>query len=400
MINLPTDGLGSSVGKSAAWLLPLLMLVGCGGGKPPAQPLLTVQTQAIDPQTFTPGIEVVSKLESVTDVLLKPETDGRVVKILATQGQRVRQGQHIFVLDNVQPSAQLDASTAEARKDRINAERYIFLNNQGAVSNKDRDAYITQAIESRDRAKANAATLGYSFVKAPIDGILGDLSSVKLGDFVTKGQAITGVVDNSSLWTRMDVPSTQLGRVAIGQKVLLTSQGTPKVSSEGRVVFISPYFTPATATNPSPPNSLLVKAEFPNLTGKLKNGLVVTNRIIIEERSSLAVPVQAVTMQASQPFVFKVVPIQSILPRLKASTQVPPAQKQKLEQLAARNPQQPVVVQVAVKLGSLQNNHFPLISGLKAGDRVVVSNTALLRSGMPVNEAAPGTRLAGNAPEG
>lgn len=366
----------------------------------PAQPLLTVQTQAIDPQTFTPGIEVVSKLESVTDVLLKPETDGRVVKILATQGQRVRQGQHIFVLDNVQPSAQLDASTAEARKDRINAERYIFLNNQGAVSNKDRDAYITQAIESRDRAKANAATLGYSFVKAPIDGILGDLSSVKLGDFVTKGQAITGVVDNSSLWTRMDVPSTQLGRVAIGQKVLLTSQGTPKVSSEGRVVFISPYFTPATATNPSPPNSLLVKAEFPNLTGKLKNGLVVTNRIIIEERSSLAVPVQAVTMQASQPFVFKVVPIQSILPRLKASTQVPPAQKQKLEQLAARNPQQPVVVQVAVKLGSLQNNHFPLISGLKAGDRVVVSNTALLRSGMPVNEAAPGTRLAGNAPEG
>lgn len=384
-----------SVRKPAAALLPLLLLAGCGGGKPTAQSLLTVQTQVLAERTFTPGIDVVSKLESISDVLLKPETDGRVVKILASQGQRVKAGQHILVLDNVQPSAQLNAAKAQASTDRINAERYIFLNNQGAVSNKDRDAYITKAIQSSDQAKADKATLGYSFVKAPIDGILGDLSSVKLGDFVTKGQSITGVVDNSSLWTRMDVPSTQLGRVAVGQRVLLTSQGTPKVTSEGRVVFISPYFSPSTPTNANPPNSLLVKAEFPNLTGKLKNGLVVTNRIITEQTAKLAVPVQAVTMQASQPFVYKVVPIQSILPRLKASTQVPPEQKQKLEALAAKNPSQPVVVQVAVQLGTLEDNYFPLVSGLTAGDRLVVSNSALLRSGMPVLEAPAGSR-AGN----
>ncbi len=380
--------------KPAAALLPLILLAGCGGAKPPAQSLLNVQTQVLAERTFTPGIDVVSKLESIANVLLKPETDGRVVKILATQGQRVKAGQHILVLDNVQPSAQLDASTAEARKDRINAERYIFLNNQGAVSNKDRDAYITQAIESRDRAKANAATLGYSFVKAPIGGIIGDLSSVKPGDFLDKGQSITGIVDNSALWTRMDVPATQVGRVRVGQRVLLTSQGTPKVTSEGRVVFISPYFSQSNS-NTTSPNSLLVKAEFPNLTGKLKNGLVVTNRIITEQTAKLAVPVQAVTMQASQPFVYKVVPIQSILPRLKDSTQVPPEQKQKLEALAAKNPNQPVVVQVAVQLGTLEDNYFPLVSGLTAGDRLVVSNSALLRSGMPVLEAPAGSR-AGN----
>jgi len=381
-----------SVSKPAAALLPLLLLAGCGGSKPPAQSLLTVQTQVLAERSFAPGIDVVSKLESISNVLLKPETDGRVVKILASQGQRVKAGQHILVLDNVQPSAQANASKAEAATDRINAERYIFLNNQGAVSNKDRDAYITKSIQSSDQAKADKATLGYSFVKAPIDGILGDLSSVKLGDFVQKGQSITGVVDNSSLWTRMDVPSTQLGLVAVGQRVLLTSQGTPKVTAEGRVVFISPYFAPSTPTNPNPPNSLLVKAEFPNLTGKLKNGLLVTNRIITAETSTLAVPVQAVTMQASQPFVYKVVPIQSILSRLKASTQVPAAQKQKLEAMAAKNPQQPVVVQVAVQLGTLEDNYFPLVTGLSAGDRLVVSNTALLRSGMPVLEAPAGSR--------
>ncbi len=43
-----------------------------------------------------------------------------------------------------------------------------------------------------------------------------------------------------------------------------------------------------------------------------------------------------------------------------------------------------MVFQTPVKLGQLQNNLYPVISGLKAGDNVAVSNTSRLRSGMPV----------------
>jgi membrane fusion protein, multidrug efflux system len=376
--------------KPAVVLVPLLLLLGCGS-KPVEPTLLSVQTVQLSEQVFSPGIRVVSKLESVADVVMKPETDGRVVRILAQQGQRVEKNQPILVLDNVQPAAQLNSSIAEARKDKINAERYIFLNEQGAVSSKDMDSYITQAIESRDQAKADAATLDYTLVRSPIAGVIGDLSTVKLGDFVQKGQAITGVVDNGALWTQMDVPATQQGRVRIGQRVLLTSQGTPAVTGEGRVVFISPYFSRASSS--ASPNSLLVKAEFPNLTGQLKSGLVVKNEIITSQKQQLAVPVQAVTMQASQPFVYRILPLSEVLPKIKASDQVPEAQKEKLSKLAARNPSQPTVVQVAVQLGPLQGNAYPLISGLPSGARVVISNTALLRSGMPVKEMAVGSRV-------
>ena len=48
----------------------------------------------------------------------------------------------------------MDASIAEASKDKLNAERYTFLANQGAVSRKDQDFYVSQAIESHDRARA------------------------------------------------------------------------------------------------------------------------------------------------------------------------------------------------------------------------------------------------------
>ena len=361
-----------------------LLLVACGS-KPQARQPLAVQTETIGEASFSPSIEVISQLSSTTDVALKPEVDGRVVKILVTQGQRVKAGQPILVLDNVQQSAALDASKAEASKDIVNAERYIFLNEQGAVSTKDRDYYVTQAIQSRDQARAKAADLGYKYVTAPISGEIGDLDTVKLGDYVRQGQAITGIVDNRDLWTLMDVPATQASRVRLGQPVELKSQGNPPVINIGKVVFISPYY--GVSGNQSSPNTVLVKASFPNLTGKLKTGQYVRNRIITGNSRQLSVPVQAVMMQAQQPFVYRVFRLNQVLAKIRASTQIPAAQKQKLEALP---PETPIVVQMPVKLGTLEGNLYPLLSGLAAGDQVVVSNTALLRTGMPVKLAGAG----------
>lgn len=363
-------------------LAAILLLTACGGA-PPARPPLAVQVETVGEAEFSPSIEVMSRLSSTTDVALRPEVDGRVVKILATQGQRVAAGQPILVLDNVQQSAALDAARAEARKDNVNAQRYIFLNDQGAVSTRDRDYYVTQAIQSRDQVRAKAADLGYKYVTAPISGELGDLDSVKLGDYVRQGEAITGIVDNSTLWTLMDVPATQAGQVSLGQQVQLQSQGSPPVTGMGKVVYISPYFGVSGST--SSPNTVLVKAEFPNLTGQLKTGQFVRNRIITGSSRQLSVPVTAVMMQAQQPFVYRLLPLSQMLAKIRASTQIPEAQKEKLEKLP---PSTPIVVQTPVRLGALQGNRYPLLSGLNAGDQIVVSNTALLRTGMPVRVAA------------
>ena len=363
-------------------LLGLVALGGCGS-KPPEREPLSVQVERIGEAAFSPGIEVVSRLESTSNVAMRPEADGRVVKILATQGQRVKAGQPILVLDNVQETASLNASKAESLKDNLNAERYVFLNNQGAVSTKDRDYYITQAIKSRDQVTANRATLNYKYVTSPINGEIGDLDSVKLGDYIRQGQAITGIVDNSVLWTLMDVPATQSSSVKLGQPVQLVTQSTPPVKGTGTVVFISPYFGVSGTQNA--PNTVLVKASFPNLTGSLKTGQYVRNRIITGSKRQLSVPVEAVMMQAQQPFVYKILPLSVLLPKIKASPEIPPAQKALMESLP---PQTPIVVQTPVKLGTLDQNRFPVISGLKAGEQVVVSNTALLRTGMPVKIAA------------
>ena len=367
------------------------LLTGCGKARQAAR-MMTVQTATISEATFEPNIQAISVLESTTNVALRPETDGRVVQVLAKDGQQVKAGQPILVLDNVQESAALDAAKAQAGTDRLNAERYEFLYQNGAASAKQRDQYATQAIASRDQAGTAAANLGYKFVRSPIDGVIGDLDTVKLGDYVKTGDAITGIVNNSTLWTLMQIPATQAGDVAIGQAVRVVSQGSPPVQGDGSVVFISPYF--GLSGNSSAPNTLMVKAVFPNLTGKLKTGQYVKSAIITGRKESLAVPVQAVMMQAEQPFVYKLIPLSRALPKIKASATIPAATKKKLEKLPSNTP---IVVQTPVQLGQLQNNVYPVKSGLNQADVVAISNTSRLRSGMPV-KVAPASSTSGSRP--
>jgi multidrug efflux pump subunit AcrA (membrane-fusion protein) len=153
---------------------------------------------------------------------------------LSGEGDQVQAGQVILVLDNTQLSAQLDASKAQARFDRVNAERYQYLFEQGAASAKRRDSYATKAIESRDQAIADKANLNYKFVRSPINGVIGDLDTVKIGDYVKTGDIITGIVDNSTLWTLMEIPASQASQVKVGQLVQLASQSAPQVTGEGK----------------------------------------------------------------------------------------------------------------------------------------------------------------------
>ena len=363
----------------AVGLTLTVALSACGQSKTSGTTFLSINTATISQGSFKPGIQAVSPLESTTNVTLSPETDGRVIKKLVREGDQVQAGQVILVLDNTQQSAQLDASKSQARYDKVNAERYQYLYEQGAASAKRRDAYATKAITSRDQAIADKANLNYKFVRSPINGVIGDLDTVKIGDYIKTGDIITGIVDNSTLWTLMEIPASQASQVKVGQLVQLASQSAPQVTGEGKITFVSPYYAIPKAGNP--PNTLMVKAEFPNLTGQLKTGQYVTSEIITGSREQLAVPVEAVMMQAQQPFVYEVVPISKALPNIKRSPNTTAKALKILEKLPGNTP---IVIQTKVQLGDLQNNLYPVISGLKAGDKVAVSNTSRLRSGMPI----------------
>ena len=309
-----------------------------------------------------------STLEAIREIRLASEIAGRITAMPVNQGQRVQRGDLLFRLDQVQLEASVDADSAEARKDFINAERYIFLNQQGAVSTKDRDFYVTQAIQSRDKLKASRANLGYKNVVAPISGYVGSLN-FKLGDVINAGEAVTSVVDNSRLWVRIDVPGELSDRVRPGLPVILKGPDPRRPRAAGQVVFVAPDLDKDRQT-------LLVKAEFSNPDGGLRNNERVSATLVFDQRRVLAIPQQTVLLQAGKTFVFLAVSAQEAGRRL--GREIEPAPQ----------PDLPVVVQVPVKLGTLQDGAYPVLDGLTASDTVVVGNLAQLRSGLSVKPVA------------
>ncbi|MFN7900059.1 MAG: efflux RND transporter periplasmic adaptor subunit [Synechococcaceae cyanobacterium] len=352
-------------------LAPLLSgaaLTGCGTPTPP--PALPPQVQLVQPRPMerVDSATYQSTLEAIRELRLAPEIAGRIVAMPVFEGQLVKPGQLLFTLDQVQLTSQVNADAAEARKNQVNAERYIFLNEQGAVSTKDRDFYVTQAIQSRDKLRASMATLGYKNVVAPIGGYVGNLN-YKLGDVVQAGSVITSVVDNSKLWLRIDVPAELSDRVRPGQPVLLQGPDPRRPRAIGQVVFIAPSLDKEKQT-------LLVKAAFNNPSGSLRNNERVSATVLFSRQPVLAIPEQAVLLQAGKSFVFLAVSLDEAQMRLgRKITPAPPANL-------------PVVVQVPVRLGTLQGGAYPVLGGLRPQDAVVLGRLAQLRSGLAVQPGA------------
>ena len=340
----------------------LAALGGCVKPPPPQPPTFSL----ISPtrQTFTDQATYQSTLESIVNVPLAAEIDGRIVAMTMREGQMVRPGDRLFRLDQIQQQASVAANKAEALKDRLEAERYIFLNQQGATSAKERDAKVTAAIASAEQLKASTATLAYKDVAAPIAGMVGDIQ-YKLGAVVRRGETITNIVDNRRLWVRLDVPGELAYRVKLGMPVALQAPDKPELKATGAVTFIAPSLDRRTQT-------LLVKATFNNADGALRDQQRVQASLRFGSTDKLAIPQAAVLLQAGQTFVFRA---------------VSPAEAQRLIG-APITPAPPagalVAVQVPVTLGSLQGNRFAVLNGLGASDAVVVGNLAMLRSGMVI----------------
>jgi membrane fusion protein, multidrug efflux system len=350
----------------AGLLTAALLLPGACARRPPlaAAPPPTFALASPETRTFQDEAVYQSTLEAIRNVSLSAEISGRIVAMPMQEGQTVRQGDLLFRLDQVQQQAQVNAAAAEARKDLVNAERYIFLNNQGAVSTKDRDFYVTQAIQSADKLRADQATLGYKNVLAPIAGQIGSLLR-KQGDVVNQGEKIVNLIDNSQLWLRLDVPADLSSRMRLGLPVLLQSPDRSSTLATGSITFLGPAVDPQSQT-------LLAKATFDNPDGALRHNQRVSAILQFSSGGSLAIPEGAVFLQAGQSFVFRAVSAEVARKALGRPLQPePPAGSL-------------VALQVPVTVGVPQNGLYPVSQGLNPQDRVVLGNLAQLRSGMGI----------------
>jgi RND family efflux transporter MFP subunit len=195
--------------------------------------------------------------------------------------------------------------------------------------------------------KTQEEQLAYYTVRAPFDGVVGDIP-VHVGDYVSPTTMLTTVDENKDLEAYIYVPTERAGQVKQGLIVdLVDNPG--KVLEKSQVDFVSPQVD-------STLQGILLKAPVHSSQAVLRNAQLVTARIIWNTTPMAVVPILAVKRQGGQSFVF--------------------VAKQQDGHLVAQ--------QTAVTLGDTVGNSYSVLSGLNVGDQVVVSSTQFLLNGMPV----------------
>ncbi len=159
--------------------------------------VVTVKVQALNPQSVTIERKYVGYITPINDVLVMPKISGFLATVNAAGGQEVKAGDLLLVIDQgeyIAQTAAADAAVKQARADYINAEIYYRRMKKAgpkAVSKTELDnakasylsaqAALSQAKANYELAKVN---LGYTEIKAPISGIIGEVS-LTVGDYVS-----------------------------------------------------------------------------------------------------------------------------------------------------------------------------------------------------------------------
>ena len=353
------------------------LLVGCSSQSKAPKPL-PLYADTIVKNNFRQVVNTEGTIGNINAVPFKPSQSGIVTQVLVDAGQKVRKGQVLLVLEHQQQSAALDTARAKSKEAKIEAFRYQSLAAVGAASREDAEQKKIGAIARANEYIDKQVQLSYRYVKAPFDGVVGSDFIVNVGTYVKEGDIIFYLVNNDELRIQMHVPAVQSKVIALGQFVRIYRDRTDKPIAEGRINYVAPFFDVNSEGNSaSLANTLTVQASFPNVEVGLKPLELLQAEIQTGVRNLPAIPTGAISMKAQQPFVFKLIPIKTYL-------SLNQLDEQQSKPLKALSPNSLIAVESPVALGELQDNQFPVLKGLVAGDKVAISQTKVLSSGMPV----------------
>jgi RND family efflux transporter MFP subunit len=356
----------------AATLAASQFLLACGGTEETKQNALPVAAAPLESARFTDSVDTITTLESVQIVNLASRANGRILRLGVREGQLVKQGQLLMQLDQTQQRAELASAIAAMEANKKDFQRFEYLAKQGAASDFQRDRFREAYISSIQDVKARQADLAFNNLQAPISGVISDLV-VKQGDVIQEGDPFTKIIRNDRLFARIDLPAVRSAQVREGQRVILLAPDGSRPLAQGTVDFVDPTVDPTT-------QGLLVKSVFANPGGILRNGQRLRARVELGAREFPSIPFAAVTQSSGQSFVF-VVGSFADLQRLPGQLK-----KEDIDKLAP--PALPsgtqFALQTPVKLGPLENNRYPVLSGVAPGKQVITTNLLKLRHGAPV----------------
>lgn len=338
-----------------------------GGGGRGAMPAMPVGVQIAAPTQVADTSTYVASIQSRDSMVISPLVGGIIRAIPVKSGDEVAAGAVLVEIDATLQQAQVEnlvnqraALTATLSFDQTQMKRTEALYEEKIGTLQD----FQQAQSTYNSAKAQAdsldaqirqaqTSLGYFKVTAPRAGTVGDIP-VKVGDEVTTATQLTTLDSPSGLEVYVQVPIEQTAKLRPGLPVEVLGGGGAVVART-QLFFVSPQVDYTTQT-------ILAKAAVPAGAARVRNQQYVQARITWGTQPAMLAPMLAVVRNGGGTF------------------------------LDVAQPQGAgyVVHQAEVTLGAVVGNNVEVRSGLKAGDRIIVTSTQILAEGMPVEPMTGG----------
>jgi len=304
---------------------------------------------------------------SYRQVVVTPLVAGRVTKVEAALGDRVRRGQTLAQLYSpalaeaqtryVSAQAMLDAHDRELQRtqklveigaasrqelERIHAEH--AAQTAAVQSARSQLELLGLSVSALDRLTPGQNVSATTNVPAPIDGVVTERGA-NVGLNVDPATKLFTVVDLSNVWVVADVYERDLSRVRVGSAAAFTTSAYPDLTLHGRVSYIDPQVSPETRT-------AKVRVEVSNPRGELRLGMY--GDVVITGASggpTPRIPRSAVQSVGERTVVY------------------------------LSNPKEPgKFIEREVRLGQTSGGDVEVTSGVKPGDVVVTKGSFFVRA--------------------
>jgi RND family efflux transporter MFP subunit len=329
--------------RCARAVLVMLLFAGCHKKQirsPEALPSVLVHVHRIEAKPHVAAEDVVGTVHPKLHSVIEAKVSGRIEKMLVTPGQQVRKGDLLAQLDAREIQAKLDQALAVRQQTESELNRYETLRAKQVITPAEFEAVQSRYQVAVAAAAEAEAMLSYAKIVAPFDGLV-TRKLADVGDLAAPGKPLIELEDPKVLQFEAAVPEAIVGKVALGAKlpVRIMSKEREAVVSE-----IAPSGDPGSRT-------FLVKLDLPS-AAELRAGQFGRLEIPVSETNVLRAPASAVIQRGQMELVFVVTDGRA---RLRI-----------------------------VRTGKRFGNEIELLSGVSAGEEVVIENASPLVDGQAV----------------
>ncbi|HEX3855840.1 MAG TPA: efflux RND transporter periplasmic adaptor subunit [Verrucomicrobiae bacterium] len=331
-------------------------------GKTFVPPPDAVSSAVAHEEKWQDTLTAVGSIDPQNGVTLASEVAGTVAEIAVADGTVVAKGDLLLRLDTSSEEAQLRSAETQTELSRLNAERTRSLRAGNTVSQSELDT--AEATLKQDAANADVirAAIEKKTIRAPFAGRLG-IWQVNVGATLDARRALVSLQSLTPVYADFSMPQQNLSQLKTGQAVQVTCDAYPGQKFDGVLTAINPDLDAATRSVP-------LRATFENTNQLLRPGMFVRVAVVLPQAGAvLAIPATAVL---SAPFGDSVYVIEQ----------------------STNSAGGLVVRQQFVRTGQSHGDSVSVLTGLKAGDKVVSAGLFKLRNGAPVtinNDIVPPT---------